>query len=611
VSKSILIWVACHAVDSEGVGPNGDFMVGVNLLRNLLLGGINPRLLSIMFVSTEGGARKLAKLFPVEVAPVGLGSESGKYPLKIDDYETSAYSIKKAKETVNAVSVVMFLSASSCHFISEENLCALINQKTKVMLSGGLQGEGMPLRMGSWYPNLIKLAYKFPSFSIDERLGFDASSFGLPVTPCDRLLPPVFQERYLATAKRFAFGYYSNENAIVVVSNFLSFSSSAPYLNRTFIFVGSGYHSVVGAAADYLIGMLETSDYFARTELGTSLYLTNYKKDGEIQECCLRIQDEKRVLRILSPTLLDKALSSIHIDHYESMKNTHIQGLMSQSHGPVLCTGTMSMLEACWHKGFFFYQYLDCNIELIKAYHKSLEKELSVSLPHEASQHILQIAKLLTLATHNPSFLMLWNQLSIHSAELEILTEANLNLVRKGRDIHTHKIATLLRDLALSDEGAPSTSMASQIAPAFRPPSTLLFLGPSQVMTFSLETLFRREIVLMAQKQSAEFSPFIESVKGGLYSQALRRLCTSTCTLAYEIAVKLLDAFARGVIKLNINEKAGASEMTALHHAIRKNNDKLAELLVAHGADREIKDKEGRTPDSYKRAPKEGASLAL
>ena len=636
MSKFILIYAACASVNQEGKGPSGDFMIGINLLRNILLTGIDPRLLSIVLVSTEGGAKKLAKLFPAESSAIEARPESGRHPVNIDGYETCAYSIKKAKETISFLNVVMFLSAGSCHPCPQEDLRALINTKTKVILSEGVSSAHPFNRLRENYPELKSgSCFSNPSNISFERLGFDASSFGLPVHPTDPSMSEVLQERYLANRnpapKKFAFGYYNQcgTNHATLISNFLILSSSAPYLNRTFIFVGARPDFVVQGAGLYLLQMLQASDLLSRTEIGTSLYLRKYKEGKETEAICLKITYEKTVATIHSPTLLDKSLSTIVIDHYDSMKNDQIQGLMFQTNGPVLCTGAMSMFEASWQNGLFFYQYLKSNNSLIAAYHEELAKELALSFTYDICERILGIARLLHLRSNNPEFMKLWGQFAIKSAELQILTEMNSTLVRKSMALHATKISALLRDLDLSDTGValPPTKRSAYSAPhnAYAFPQLSLLFGdrvtttasaektgalvfqiamPSHAVSLSSvstpEASFQRSILSLAKKESSAFSPFIESVERGLYSQALRRLCTSTSKLAYPIAVKLFEACSTGLITLDINEKAGPAELTALHHAARKNNHKLFSLLVENGADKEAKDKEGRTPESYK-----------
>ncbi|MGV8122785.1 MAG: ankyrin repeat domain-containing protein [Candidatus Xenobiia bacterium LiM19] len=59
-----------------------------------------------------------------------------------------------------------------------------------------------------------------------------------------------------------------------------------------------------------------------------------------------------------------------------------------------------------------------------------------------------------------------------------------------------------------------------------------------------------------------------------------------------EMAELLLSAGARGVI----NEKDDVYHYTPLHHAAEQGNKALVELLVNNGADKEVKDDQGRTP---------------
>ena len=87
----------------------------------------------------------------------------------------------------------------------------------------------------------------------------------------------------------------------------------------------------------------------------------------------------------------------------------------------------------------------------------------------------------------------------------------------------------------------------------------------------------------------------MESINARNYGQALRRLATLNNPVALKIAAKLL--LLKDRLNFYINEQAGHTKQTALHHAKRKNNKEIYDLLIAYGADNTIPDSANKTAE--------------
>lgn len=86
------------------------------------------------------------------------------------------------------------------------------------------------------------------------------------------------------------------------------------------------------------------------------------------------------------------------------------------------------------------------------------------------------------------------------------------------------------------------------------------------------------------EKNKAEFKPFLDAIQEKNYAKALRRICTSTSSLAFDVTKEFLIACKELKISFDINETAGTENLSALHHAARKNNRQLCDLLISYGA---------------------------
>jgi hypothetical protein len=102
------------------------------------------------------------------------------------------------------------------------------------------------------------------------------------------------------------------------------------------------------------------------------------------------------------------------------------------------------------------------------------------------------------------------------------------------------------------------------------------------------------EKVIVSQEDKKDFAPFLQSIQKQAYSQALRRLCASTCDASKvcACAIALFDSPLAALVK--VNEAAGEKGYAAAHHAARKGNKLLYDLLLSKGADPHAKDNAGK-----------------
>lgn len=99
----------------------------------------------------------------------------------------------------------------------------------------------------------------------------------------------------------------------------------------------------------------------------------------------------------------------------------------------------------------------------------------------------------------------------------------------------------------------------------------------------------------IVQVYREKFNPFFEAIERRNYSQALRRACTSTDPMAFEL-VKILISF-KNILSININETAGKDNFSALHYAANAGNQLIYDFLIQNAADITLLDVAGFTAE--------------
>jgi ankyrin repeat protein len=106
------------------------------------------------------------------------------------------------------------------------------------------------------------------------------------------------------------------------------------------------------------------------------------------------------------------------------------------------------------------------------------------------------------------------------------------------------------------------------------------------------------ENILRIAKNKPEYKPFIDAVTEKAYAKAIRRAATCCTPTALELIILLLNARAE-LTPFNLDEQAGPEKYSALHHAARKGNKLVYDLLIDNHANNALPDKLGLTPAQH------------
>jgi ankyrin repeat protein len=106
------------------------------------------------------------------------------------------------------------------------------------------------------------------------------------------------------------------------------------------------------------------------------------------------------------------------------------------------------------------------------------------------------------------------------------------------------------------------------------------------------------EISPIVEAHMKDFKTFADAIAKKAYSKALRRACTSIHPDALEL-VKVLLKY-KEIFSIDINEQAGENLNAPIHYAIKKENNSLCQLLLLHGADADLKNKDGCSTNERK-----------
>src|SRR3990167_5931449 len=106
-----------------------------------------------------------------------------------------------------------------------------------------------------------------------------------------------------------------------------------------------------------------------------------------------------------------------------------------------------------------------------------------------------------------------------------------------------------------------------------------------------------KEISSVINLNEEKYHNFLVSIEARNYSQALRRLCTTTSKETIQVVKLLLKA--KNDILLNIDEQAGKEKFSALHYAAKKGNEQVYNLLKKDNADENLEDSYGKTAADY------------
>jgi hypothetical protein len=121
--------------------------------------------------------------------------------------------------------------------------------------------------------------------------------------------------------------------------------------------------------------------------------------------------------------------------------------------------------------------------------------------------------------------------------------------------------------------------------------------------------LIKDVIATLPLENLEQYTPFIAAFTQYQYSKALRCACTGVDEVSYKLIETLLKY--KDAIGLKINEAAGPEQLTALHHATRKGNHRVYDLLIQHGADTSQHDKSGKTAQEYLQPEVRSANCTL
>lgn len=101
----------------------------------------------------------------------------------------------------------------------------------------------------------------------------------------------------------------------------------------------------------------------------------------------------------------------------------------------------------------------------------------------------------------------------------------------------------------------------------------------------------------------AAFLPMLSRLNNKKYAQALRCACTSNHPIIPRI-IKLFMAH-KDILDIDINEQPGDAKLSALHHAAKKGNHAVYDILLQAGADPTLKDGEEKIAADYLPEPSE------
>jgi hypothetical protein len=116
------------------------------------------------------------------------------------------------------------------------------------------------------------------------------------------------------------------------------------------------------------------------------------------------------------------------------------------------------------------------------------------------------------------------------------------------------------------------------------------------------ERLLKHLMQSIPEDKLNENKLFFDAINERQYTKALRRACTSKDEQTALKLIKVLVSY-KGRLNINLNELAGAEQLTALHHAAKSSNAEIFAFLVRQDADQTIVDKAGMIASEYIQNP--------
>jgi TPR repeat protein len=115
------------------------------------------------------------------------------------------------------------------------------------------------------------------------------------------------------------------------------------------------------------------------------------------------------------------------------------------------------------------------------------------------------------------------------------------------------------------------------------------------------EQLLAKMRPILQKENIAISKAILKPIEERKYTQALRRICTITDSQLNSMPIQLTRILLeqRAVLDFDINEKAGKEEKAAIHYAACSGSKALYDVLVAHGANPDLKDATGFAAVTY------------
>jgi tetratricopeptide (TPR) repeat protein len=130
-----------------------------------------------------------------------------------------------------------------------------------------------------------------------------------------------------------------------------------------------------------------------------------------------------------------------------------------------------------------------------------------------------------------------------------------------------------------------------------------LFRGSPITVAGDAHNILIKRILAAVNTNPESILFFLADIQEKAYTKALRRGCNESGERALRLISILLEF--KEVLSININEQGGEKQFAAIHYAGSKGNKLLYELLVKHGADINLKDKDNITAVEYMRKHEE------